>query len=255
MKRVAIVTGASRGIGLAISKKFLELGVSVIGVSRSHEVLAKLQEDFVEEYGQSAFIPCAADVTDAKDVESINRCLEQNKMELCALINNAGVLEPLAKIADLSIEQWRHHFEVNVTSVIALTQKLMPALRRNKGCVVNVSSGAASHVYHGWSAYCASKAALNMITESIAVEEPDVVALAIRPGVVDTDMQGTIRNSGGQAMRPNEYAKFKEFHETGGLLPPEKPAHAIVKLALKAPKELTGQFYSWDSPEIAQYID
>ncbi|KAJ1666729.1 hypothetical protein IW140_002319 [Coemansia sp. RSA 1813] len=254
MTRVAIVTGASQGIGLAISKRFLEHGVSVIAVARSHETLTKLQETLVAKYGQSAFIPCTADVTKPEDIDSINQCLEQNGLELCALVNNAGVLKPLAKIADLNIDQWRQHFEVNVTSVVALTQKLMPALRKNKGCVVNISSGAASHAYHGWSAYCASKAALNMVTESLATEEPDVVALAIRPGVVDTGMQTIIRDSGEEAMHPAEHTKFKELHTTGGLLPPEKPAHTIVKLALRAPKEISGKFYSWDSPEIAKYV-
>ncbi|KAJ2559508.1 hypothetical protein EV175_000302 [Coemansia sp. RSA 1933] len=255
MNRVAIVTGASRGIGLAISKEFLKNGVSVIAVARSHEILAKLQEELVEEYGQSEFIPCTADVTKPEDIESINQCLDQTGQELCALINNAGVLEPLAKISDMNIDEWRRHFEVNVTSVVALTQRLLPALRKSKGCMVNVSSGAATHAYHGWAAYCASKAAVNMITESIAAEEPDVVAIAIRPGVVDTGMQSIIRSSAGQgAMRPTEHAKFMELHESGNLLPPEKPASAIVKLALKAPREISGQFHSWDSLDIAKYL-
>ncbi|KAJ1799770.1 hypothetical protein LPJ59_001600, partial [Coemansia sp. RSA 2399] len=181
MKRVAIVTGASRGIGLAISNEFLKNGVSVIGVSRSHETLAKVQRSFAEVYGHSAFIPCTADIAKSEEIASIVQCLEDTKMELCALVNNAAVVEPFAKIADIDIDEWRHSIEVNVTSVIALTQRLIPALRKSKGCVVNVSSGAASYALHGLSTYCVSKAALNMVTKSIAVEEPDIVALAIGP--------------------------------------------------------------------------
>ncbi|KAJ2657514.1 hypothetical protein IWW48_004479 [Coemansia sp. RSA 1200] len=254
MKRVAIVTGASRGIGLAISKGFLDNGVSVIGVARSHDALVKEQTKFMEECSQAAFIPCAADIATAAGIESVARSLEQNGLDLCALINNAGVIQPIAKIADLNIDQWRRHFEVNVTAVVALTQRLVPVLRKNNARVINVSSGAASHAYGAWSAYCASKAAVNMITQSIAIEEPEIVALAIRPGVVDTDMQGIVRNSGVESMLSSEYEKFKSLHETGGLLPPEKPAYSIVRLALSAPKEISGGYYSWDSPEIAKYL-
>ncbi|KAJ2570418.1 hypothetical protein IW140_002318 [Coemansia sp. RSA 1813] len=176
-------------------------------------------------------------------------------MELCALINNSGIIEPLAKIANMDMEQWRYCLEVNTTAIVALTQKLVPVLQKNKGCVINVSSGAATIAMQGWSAYCASKAALNMITACIAVEEPNIVTLAIGPGTVDTDIQTVIRDAGEEAMHPAEHAKLKELHATGGLLPPEKPAHAIVKLALRAPIEISGMFYSWDSPEIAKYVE
>ncbi|KAJ2753954.1 hypothetical protein H4S06_003655 [Coemansia sp. BCRC 34490] len=254
MGRVAIVTGASRGIGLAISKGFLANGVSVIGVARSHDALLKEQARVAAEDSNAAFIPCAADITTAAGIERTAQCLAQSGLALCALINNAGVIQPIARIADVDIEQWRRHFEANVTAVVALTQRLLPVLRENNARVVNVSSGAASHAYAAWAAYCASKAAVNMITQSLAVEEPEIVALAIRPGVVDTDMQETVRSSGVESMRASEYQKFKCLHESGGLLPPEKPAYSIVRLALGAPKEISGGYYSWDSLELAKYL-
>ncbi|KAJ1783065.1 hypothetical protein LPJ59_006670, partial [Coemansia sp. RSA 2399] len=141
---------------------FLKKGISVIGVAKSHKTLVKVQIELVEEYDQRAFIACTADITKSEGIDSIVQCLETNKMELCALVNNAAVVEPFAKIADIDIDEWRHSIEVNVTSVIALTQRLIPALRKSKGCVVNVSSDAASYAFHGLSTYCVSKAALNM---------------------------------------------------------------------------------------------
>ncbi|KAJ1952864.1 hypothetical protein GGI12_006139 [Dipsacomyces acuminosporus] len=92
-----------------------------------------------------------------------------------------------------------------------------------------------------------------MVTESIAVEEPQITALAIGPGVVDTEMQATIRAEGHVSMKPEELSKFHNLHQTGNLLPPEKPAYVIARLALEATRDISGKFCSWDSPDISQY--
>ncbi|KAJ2748707.1 hypothetical protein H4S06_004868, partial [Coemansia sp. BCRC 34490] len=180
-------------------------------------------------------------VATSEGIGSIARCLEKSKLELSALVNNAGLIEPIAKVADVSIDQWRRLLEVNVTSVVALTQRLMPALRKNRACVVNVSSEAAGISLHGWSAYCSSKAALNMLTMTMAIEEPGITMLAIGPGTVDTEMHHLIRNS-------------KE-----GAMNPRRPRNAQAALfggkTAAAPKEISGRFYPWDAPEIAEYLE
>ncbi|KAJ2522298.1 hypothetical protein H4217_000832 [Coemansia sp. RSA 1939] len=255
MSHVAIVTGASKGIGLAIAKEFLNRGVSVIGVARSHDILASLQAELAKDYTNSLFIPCTADVATSEGIGNVAQCLEKSKLELCALVNNADLIEPIAKVANISIAQWRRLFEVNVTLVVALTQRLMPELRKNKACVVNVSSGAAAISLHGWSAYCSSKAALNMLTMTMAIEEPDIAMLAIGPGTADTEMHHVIRNSKKGAMNPDDQEMLKQLYLAGKLLRPEVPANAIVKLALRAPKEISGRFYPWDAPEIAEYLE
>ncbi|KAJ2789948.1 hypothetical protein GGI18_002100 [Coemansia linderi] len=243
---LAIVTGASRGIGRAIALEFLQQGVSVLGVSRTIS-------DPLE--GTSAeFIPCIADVTNTDDQKRITEAAKNSGLPLIALVNNAGTLDPLAKLSDIDLSDWRHHFEVNVVAVLALTQLALPMLRATNGRVINISSGAASSAYQGWAAYCASKAALNMVTKSMAVEEPEVVAIAVRPGVVDTDMQKVIRSVGQSAMRDDQFAKFQSLYDDGQLLKPEVPARVIVRLAMEAPRSMSGMFVSWDSPEIDQYI-
>ncbi|KAJ2890402.1 hypothetical protein IWW38_004154, partial [Coemansia aciculifera] len=164
---LAIVTGASRGIGKAIAHEFLQQGITVLGVARSFANASEASP------AAANFIPCAADVTNADDVKRIIATAQDTKLPLLALVNNAGVLDPIAKLGDVEADKWRHNFEVNVVAVLTLTQQALPMLRATGGRVINVSSGAAVHAYQGWSAYCSSKAALNMLTKSMAVEEPD----------------------------------------------------------------------------------
>ncbi|KAJ2330812.1 hypothetical protein GGI00_003534 [Coemansia sp. RSA 2681] len=251
--RLAIVTGASRGLGKAIAQEFLQRGISILGVARSFsdsELLALRSSEATA----ATFTPCLADVTKAGDIARIIEAAKSTRLPLIALVNNAGTLDPISKLADLDADAWRLNFEVNVVAVVALTQRALPMLREARGRVINISSGAATHAYQGWAAYCASKAALNMVTQSMAMEEPEVVAVAVRPGVVDTDMQAVIRSVGQQSMRADQFAKFQTLHDEGALLPPKVPARVIVRLALEAPKSLSGMFVSWDSAEIERQL-
>lgn len=117
------------------------------------------------------------------------------------------------------------------------------------------SSGAAVGAYATWGAYGASKAALNHLALTLSVEEPDVTTVSIRPGVVDTDMQVSIREAHHKAMDEKDAAKFRELKETGGLLRPDQPGNVMAKLALDAPKELSGQFMSWNDEKLASFQD
>ncbi|KAJ2849352.1 hypothetical protein IWW36_002689 [Coemansia brasiliensis] len=247
---IAIVTGASRGLGYAITVELLRRRVSVIGVARSGDKLREMMGPVMSESrGHAQFFPCEADVATDQGIAAISACLSRSGQVLIALINNAGVIDPIAPIATASMDKWRDHFDVNLFAVVQLTQQLLPILRMTKGRVINISSGAATHPYQGWSAYCASKAAINMFTESLAIEEPEVTTMAVRPGVVDTEMQDFIREKGEDHMHKEDYEKFVKLHRDGELLAPEKPARVIARLALEAPRELSGKFFSWDSPE------
>lgn len=143
--------------------------------------------------------------------------------------------------------------DVNLFGCIALLQKALPHLRTNEGRFILVSSGAAIKPYQGWLPYCVSKSACNMLVAGLGLEEQKVISIALRPGVVDTEMQTLIRESGRGAMGDASHDRFVELKETGKLLPPEVPGHVIAKLALGAPKELSGQFISWDDGRLAAY--
>lgn len=121
----------------------------------------------------------------------------------------------------------------------------MPSLRESRGRIILCSSGAATGAYPTWGAYGASKAALNHLGMTLAVEEPEVTTIAIRPGVVDTDMQKSIREVHHEVMDAKDAAKFAELKSTGGLLKPEQPGHVMARLSLDAPTDLSGKFLTW----------
>lgn len=104
------------------------------------------------------------------------------------------------------------------------------------------SSGAATGAYTTWGAYGATKAVLNHVAATLSVEEPDVTSISIRPGTVDTEMQRDIREKHSASMDRKDVEKFGNLHKTGSLLKPEQPGNVIARLALDAPKDLSGKF-------------
>ncbi|KAG0171801.1 hypothetical protein DFQ28_004774 [Apophysomyces sp. BC1034] len=250
---VIIVTGASRGIGKAVTLLALKnFNARVVAVARSEPLLENLRKEAAKLNKVESLEVVVGDVTDdATARRAVGHAMDKWH-QIDAVVANAGVLEPIASIAEGSVQGWRQLFEVNLFSVITLIQQAVPHLRRSKGSIVLVSSGAALKGYQGWGAYGASKAALNHLAETLSVEEPDVTSVAIRPGVVDTEMQGLIREKGHVAMK-DDLQKFVDLHREGKLNPPEASGHVIAALAAKASHELSGQFLSWDAEVLKEY--
>jgi NAD(P)-dependent dehydrogenase (short-subunit alcohol dehydrogenase family) len=142
---------------------------------------------------------------------------------------------------------------VNFFSAVSIARAAVPELRKTKGVLIFVSSGAAVSAYTGWGPYGGSKAAINHLALTLGKEEKDVVSLAIRPGVVDTDMQRDIREKHSGGMDAGDSKKFAELKSSGGLLKPEQPGHVMAKLVLNAPRELSGQFLQWNADELSSY--
>jgi len=247
---VVIVTGASRGLGAAVAHWLAKAGAAVTLVARSEENLQQVAAD-VRRLGGSAHV-VAADVADVHNCRlAVKTTLEQFG-RIDALVNNAGVVQPLAPIADTDPDEWRRNIEVNLFAPYYLVRAAIAALRQHKGRVVNVSSGAANLALETVSAYCTGKAALNHFTRVLAAEEPTVTALAVRPGVVDTDMQATLRNEADNAMPADQMAYYRQLKAHGALEAPEIPARAIAWLALYGPREFSGQFLDYDDPRISR---
>lgn len=250
-QKTVIITGASRGLGAGTARMAARLGAAVVLSARSAEALRAVAAEIETAGGRALAVP--GDVSRAEDCRALVARAVAHFGRVDAVINNAGVLEPLARIAEADPEAWTRNIVVNVVGPFLVTQAALRYLRETGGRVINVSSGAAVSAKAAWSAYAVSKAALNHFTAHLAVEEPGITAVAVRPGVVDTAMQTAIREEG-QAMEPEERARFVRLHEEGALQPPEVPGRALAVLALHAPHDWSGQFVSWDDGAVQALV-
>ncbi|MFZ0547439.1 MAG: SDR family oxidoreductase, partial [Candidatus Promineifilaceae bacterium] len=246
--KTVIITGASRGIGAAMAKITAEQGAAVVINARSEDALRAVAAEIEQGGGKALVVP--GDVSDPAQCAALVEQTIAQFGRIDALINNAGILEPISPIAETDPADWQYNFAVNLLGPLMLIQAAIPYLREQNGRVINISSGAATRGTAGWAAYCASKAALNQITRVLALEEPAITALAVRPGIVDTEMQAVIRSEGKSGMIQADHQRFIGFHQNGQLLPPEIPSRALVALALHAPKEWSGDFLSWDDDRV-----
>jgi len=246
--KVIVITGASRGIGLAASHFLLNQHYNIIAVARSKQPLQKLQSEYPD---QVEYL--AGDLADFSLGKKIVDLAISKFGHLDGLIINHGVLNPVKRISETDAEEWRGAFDVNVFSAIAMIKAALPALRSTKGKIVLVSSGAAISAYSTWGAYGASKAVLNHLALTLATEEPGVTTVSIRPGTVDTEMQRELREVHNQAMDKEDAEKFASLKSGGKLLKPEQPGHVLAKLAVDAPSELSGKFLNWNDPTLAAF--
>jgi NAD(P)-dependent dehydrogenase (short-subunit alcohol dehydrogenase family) len=245
-----IVTGASRGLGAAVALWLGKAGCTVVLMARSGEALKRVAKD-VERLGGFP-IPFSADVSDPDACRHVVEETIERFGRLDALVNNAAVLQPLAPVAQADPGDWRYNIEVNLLGPFYMARAAIPELKKQKGRIVNVSSGAATTPIESASAYCITKAALNYFTRLLAGEEPELTCVAVRPGVVDTEMQALIRREGPDTMPPERADYFISLKAEGNLEPPLVPARSIAWLALHAPKDFSGEFMSYDDPVIRQ---
>jgi NAD(P)-dependent dehydrogenase (short-subunit alcohol dehydrogenase family) len=180
---VAIVTGASRGLGLALTTRLADEGWTVVVDARDGAALT----ESVAGLGDVIAIP--GDVGDTEHRAALVAQVEKlGRLDL--LVNNASFLgpSPQPRLADYPLEVLRDVYEVNVHAPLALTQQTMPLLARSGGAVVNITSDAAVEQYDGWGGYGSSKAALEQISNVLAVEHPDVAVYWVDPGDMNTQM-------------------------------------------------------------------
>ncbi len=243
-----MVTGASRGLGAAVAGWLGKAGAAVTLMARSEEELKEVA-GMVRRLGGEPLV-CRADVSE------YGACRKAVDMTLAhfgridAIVNNAGIVQPISAISRTDPADWRYNIEVNMIGPFNLIRAAVAALSRQNGRIVNVSSGAANLALESISAYCTAKAALNHFTRVLAVEEPELTALAVRPGVVDTEMQTFFRKEAPRAMPSDQAAYYRQLKDRGELVPPAVPARCIAWLALYAPREFSGRFLDYDDPLI-----
>lgn len=243
-----IVTGASRGLGEATARISARMGANVVLSARSAGRLEVVAGEIRAAGGRALAIP--GDVSGREDNQRLVEAAIREFGRIDALVNNAGVLEPVAPFALSEPESWEYNLAVNLLGLVNLTRLALPHLRNVGGRVVHVSTGASVNPVPGWSAYCAAKAALNHFSSVLALEEPGITSITFRPGAVDTEMQAVIRRQGAEGMTAKKHNYFVRLHESNELLPPETPGRALALLALRAPRQWSGEFIQWNEERI-----
>ena len=185
--RVAIITGASRGLGAVIAQVLADRGYSVVVGARNAEPLAKVADAVASRGARIVAIP--GDITDgAVRARLVDAARELGGLDV--LVNNASELGGIAPLMDFDVTRFGRIFPVNTGAPIALIQVAVPLLGQRGGLIVNITSDAAQGAYPGWGPYGASKAALELLTRTLAVElrEIGVSAVVVDPGDMRTRM-------------------------------------------------------------------
>jgi NAD(P)-dependent dehydrogenase (short-subunit alcohol dehydrogenase family) len=256
--KVALVTGAGRGIGRATALALAEAGADVVVVARSTRAIEAVAAEVRARGGQALAIP--TDVSDPNGVDLMVRQTLRASGRIDVLINNAGVLAPIGRTWEVPPLIWQRNVLVNLSGVFLCANAILPHMINQesrgglRGKIINISSGAASHVVPGWGAYSAAKAGVDQFTRVLAAEvEPYAITVnSAYPGVVDTQMQAEIRHTDPEHFpdRP----RFERYYQMGQLRPPEESARFLMWLCSPFTDAMTGQIVRIDDEAIRQRI-
>lgn len=224
---IVIVTGASRGIGLALLKQLQEKGKKVIGLART---IPEEADDFI-----------SIDFAELGQLENtLSKIIAEYRVRATSftLINNAGTVEPIGLIGEVAAEEITQATAINLTAPMILSNAFIQELSQFVGPkkIMNISSGAGRKVYEGWGAYCTTKAGLDHFSRIIAAEQTDVEnrvdVVSIAPGIIDTSMQQTIRSSKEKSFPLLE--QFIDYKDQGLLSSPQETARKLIRFLEEA---------------------
>lgn len=235
--RVAVVTGASRGIGRAAALALAEAGAHVIAVARTQGALEELDDAIREAGGSATLVPL--DLTDYDGIDRLGAAINERWRRLDIVIGNAGILGNLMPIGHITPKVWAQVMDINVTANWRLIRSFDPLLRMSDaGRAVFVTSGAAAKCKAYWGPYSVSKAALEALVRTYAAETETttVKAMLLNPGPLRTDMR--------RAAMPGE--------DPATLRTPEDLAPHVVRLASPASTE-SGKIYDFPTDRILRF--
>ena len=228
-----IITGTGKGIGKALAEALLENeNALVTGISRhqtiNHPRYRHLNLDLSETQNLVKHLP-----------EIFQKVQNTGKL---VLVNNAGVLGEIGYVGEKQGEDFNYVFSVNVSAPAILMNAFLQTYREVKAekIILNISSGAGKYPMDGWASYCASKAALDLFSESVQLEqnllESGVRVFSLAPGIVDTEMQTQIRHTPEEQF--SQVSKFKDYKASGSLASPETVAKKLKRLLQSPPEGL-----------------
>ncbi|MFK7871162.1 MAG: SDR family oxidoreductase [Roseobacter sp.] len=228
--QTVMITGASRGIGAETAREFAKSGANVALLARGQAAIA----DLAGEIGAQAIaIPC--NVASYREVAAAADATKQAFGRIDVLINNAGVIEPISHLGAADPDAWGEVIDINLKGVFNGMHAVLPFMKeQGGGSILTISSGAAHGPIEAWSHYCASKAAVNMLTRCLDKEEAahGIRAIGLSPGTVATQMQREIKASG---VNPVSQLNWEDH------IPADWPAKALMWMCAPDADRFKGQ--------------
>ncbi len=225
--KIVAITGASSGIGEATARRLAGKGATVVVGARRTERLEQLIGELRAQGATAEFRPL--DVTQKESVADFARFANERFGRLDVIVNNAGVM-PLSPLAALKVDEWDQMIDVNIKGVLYGIAAVLPIFtRQGYGHVINTSSIAAYRAMPTAAVYCATKAAVNFITEGLRQESSVIRTTIISPGVTESELAHTVSHA--------ETAAWLESYRKAAIIPADAIARAIA-FAIEQPREV-----------------
>jgi len=222
---IIIITGGSKGIGKALAKKYASENYAVYSLARTSSLLENIQNISID----------LSNISETENIfTSLLKKIINQKISSITLVNNAGRLGEISNLENLKANDISKSIQLNTTTPLILSSLFIKNTKKLacKKQIINISSGAAKSAYQGWSVYCTSKAAIDMMTKAIAVEQSEVKnevkCVSIYPGVVDTNMQIQIRATNESNFK--NLQRFKDLKTNNELYTSDFVANSIYKI-------------------------
>jgi NAD(P)-dependent dehydrogenase (short-subunit alcohol dehydrogenase family) len=248
---VALVTGASQGLGRAIAQAFVKEGAHVAICARDGELISAIKEELqnIAAPGQR-LLAVQCDITSPSEVTRLFSLIDQDLGTLDILVNNAGVLGPKGPSEAVDLQQWIRTLEINLTGTFLTAQHAITRMKaKGRGKIINLSGGGATKPMPRLSAYAASKAAVVRLTETLAEELRDfgIQVNAVAPGALNTRFLDQVLEAGPEVLGTELHANALKQQTSGGAAL-QKGADLCVYLASSQSDGITGKLISaiWD---------
>lgn len=240
--KVAIVTGAGRGLGRAAAIAMAQEGAGLVIVSRTPRELEETAAMIIG--GGGTVVILEGDLARQEDAKRTVVTALESFGRIDILMNNASIITPMKPCHEITGDEWQYALGVDLLAPILLAREVIPTMiGQGGGKIINVTSGLAEVVLSPFAAYSVAKAGLNHLTRIMAYElkSYNIQVNGLDPGLMDTRMQEEIRNAGAATLSANVHRLFSGYKEQGLLEPPEKSARLALFLASFESDNVTGK--------------
>ena len=250
--RYVLITGASRGLGRFLSRRFAEEGYSLCLVARDKNLLEDVSKILSKEFNQKIYlIPC--DLRDPKAIQTLVKKVRERMPRLDVLVNNAAIQGTIGPLWENDLNLWQQVINVNLMAPVVLCRSFVPWMsENNSGSIINLSGGGATGPRQNFSAYAVSKAALVRFSETLAeeVKSKSISVNCISPGAMQTSMMKEIIEKGSKNVGEKEFSNAEKVFGKGGASM-DHVADLVIFLASVKSKGITGKLISavWDNWE------